>query len=203
MKLIVVKIKLITLIVLACLLFYNCASKKEKISLIAKTIDIDYSNECDTTSLIYTTLKFDTTFFKYYKEAESKFKKNEFPSNNPYITWIDNKQKWILSDEDINFMLKNKSKLVFIKKNEIKSNKIIVLTDFPVFKNSVEKNNDFTKQIINCNYLVQFSLPIFNKENSKAVLMCKSIYSGYYTYFIFVKEKKEWIFVGNSNNYTM
>ena len=203
MKIIVLKNKFILTLFLVCLLFNSCASKKEKFDLIAKTIDIDYSSECDTTKLIYTSLKFDNTFFKFYKEAENKFKKNDLPFHHPYITWTNDEKKWLLNENDINFMLENKSKIIALKKNNIKSKKVIVLTYLPDFKNSLEKNKDLTKQILNCNYLFQFSLPVFNREHNKAIVMCKSISNEYYTYFIFIKDKKEWIFIGNSNNYTM
>lgn len=202
MKKIVFYIKLI-FISLVIFTLWKCATKNERFHLIAKSIDFNSDKDCDTTTLINTTLKFNNDFFKYYHQAELKYINNDFPFHHPYITWTDNNKKWVLSQEDVNSMITYENKIIHLKKNHLKSNKVIILTSFPKFINEIEKNKDFTKQIINCNYLLQFSLPVFNKKRDKAVLMSKLISNGYCNYYIFVKEKKGWVLVGVSNNYSM
>lgn len=202
MKHFVFYIKII-FIILVSFTLCKCATKNEKFYLIEKSIDFNSDKGCDTTTLINKTIKFNYDFFKNYHKAELKFINNDFPSHHPYIRWIDNDKKWVLSKEDVNFMTTYENKIVHLKKSNLKTNKVIVLTSSPKFINEIEKNKDFTKQIINCNYLLQFSLPVFNKKRDKAVLMSKLISNGYCNYYIFIKEKKEWILVGISNNYSM
>ena len=108
----------------------------------------------------------------------------------------------MFSEDDINYMLKYKNESFKLDKNALKTNKVITLVDFHLYKDEIEKNKDVTKQIINCNYLYQFSAPIFNKNKDKAVIMKKFFSINKKVFYIFIRNKSEWILIGRSNNYS-
>ncbi|WP_395045280.1 hypothetical protein [Flavobacterium sp.] len=196
------KIKLFTLIIVLCVCFCNCVLKKNQYKIIDKVLDSDSSIECDSTNVILETSKFDSDFFKNYENYKLKVINTNFHDHHPFITWLDKKNKWLLSKDDINYMLKNKNGILKLDKNVLKTTKVINLVNLPLYRDDIEKNKDVTKQIINCNYLYQFSKPIFNKNKNKAVIMKTYFSQNYKNFYIFIKEKEDWIMVGRSNNYS-
>ncbi len=196
------KIKLFTLIIVLCVCFCNCVLKKNPYKIIDKVLDSDSSIDCDSTSVILETSKFDKNFFKYYENFRLRVINNNHPSYHPFITWLDKKNEWLFSEDDINYMLKYKNESFKLDKNALKTNKVITLVDFHLYKDEIEKNKDVTKQIINCNYLYQFSAPIFNKNKDKAVIMKKFFSINKKVFYIFIRNKSEWILIGRSNNYS-
>ena len=62
------KIKLFTLIIVLCVCFCNCVLKKNPYKIIDKVLDSDSSIECDSTTVILETSKFDSDFFKNYEK---------------------------------------------------------------------------------------------------------------------------------------
>lgn len=193
---------LILLILIISLNITSCNVRKSVYKVISKGLVNNASIECDSTDLIMITTKFDYDFFSHYKLDEHRKNNDNLYNHHPYLTWLDNNQKWILDDFDIKSMMNTTSKIVLLNQKKIVSNQIINLVDFPLYINEIEKNKDVTKSIINCNYLYQISLPIFNKKNNKAVVMIKSINFNITTYYILFKKNNEWYVAGQTNNYT-
>ena len=167
LKFIVMKLRF--LLIVLYFLIISCSSKRECYAIIGKTLDNDYSKDCDSTIITKNTTIFNKDFFKYYKNSKLKKMNNDFPSYHPYITWI-NEKKWILDDDDIKFMLGEKSKKINLNLNKLKSKKVILSSNLSVYNNIVEKNKNYTQQIINCNFFYELSTPIFNKKKIKQLL---------------------------------
>lgn len=199
------KIKL--LFGIGTLYFYcvSCCVNKESYAVINTMIDKNIGlKDCDTVSVVNTTLSFEKAFFERYNTAKLKESSTDFPFHHPYITWSNPNVRWVLDEKDVVQMKMDKPAIGLLEKHKIRVKSTIHWIELPVYKDKVQQHKDLTNQIVNCNFKEHYSAPLFNRKKDKAVIMARLVSDPNQVnyFYILKKENSNWIIVGHSNYYT-
>lgn len=184
------------------LLLFACSTNKEAYKIINLNIEEQKTQECDSIDIVLLSSKFDSLFFNYYqKERIDALKGQGYGS---LFDWNDKNKKWIIDENDINYYKENlkKQKQVIFELNKFKNNSMFVsLVDFPIYNiyDNFQKNKEYSKRISNSHYIYTYSLPIFNKSKTNAVLTLVDAISGIRINYIYIKEKNEWKLSGKTS----
>lgn len=160
--------------------------------------------DCDSLSVVNTTLSFEKAFFEQYNAAKLKESRMDFPDHHPYITWINPNERWVLDQNDVVQMKMANPTVGFLEKHKIRVKSTIDWIELPVYKDKVQQHKDLTNQIVNCNFKEHYSAPLFNGNKDKAVIMVRLVSEPNQVNYFYILKKvnSNWEIVGHSNYYT-
>ncbi|WP_353088387.1 hypothetical protein [Flavobacterium sp.] len=199
------KIKL--LFGIGTLYFYcvSCCVNKESYAVINTMIDKNIGlKDCDSLSVVNTTISFEMVFFESYNVAKLKENSIGFLNHHPYITWANPNDRWVLDEKDVAQMKMEKPVIGNLDKRKIRVKSIIDWIELPVYKDKVQQFKDLTNQAVNCNFKEHYSAPLFNRKKDKAVIMVRLVSDPNQVIYFYIlkKEKSNWVIVGHSNYYS-
>ena len=152
--------------------------------------------ECDTIDILKKTGLINNSFFKAYVKEKVEKERGVFSTAHIFV-WINQNERWILTDDDLKYIQNTNVQPIALKKERINENKIkYVLVNKPVFENDKIKNTQITKRILNCRYICEFSTPVFNKNKTIAIIKRNEILVNENYYLIYKFYNSEWKLVG-------
>lgn len=200
-----VQIKMKKTLFLLISLFLLTASKAQNKEYEILNISLiqNYSKgKCDTIDVVKKTTVIKDYFFKSYIK-EKKEKENGIFSTAHMFTWINNNEKWILTENDLKYMQNIQSKSMNLKRKKINIGiSICNLVNRPflgnksMFENNSEEFKKITKRILNCRPLYEFSTPIFNEDKTIAIILRNQILVDDFSYLIYKLKANQWKLVG-------
>lgn len=192
-------------ILFLCLLIYSCSSHKNDYDAVVTTINeikSPFSSyEKDTIELIDYSYKLYGGILKGYKTQKEIVVNNKLkPSTNFYV-WIDKKYAWILTDKEIDYMIKTlkNQKKEFWDINKFKnSKKNIQLVDNIKFDDQLTEDIERQKRIKSDKFVYFFSKPVFNKKKDIFIIQYEILLlPNTRMTLIYKKENGLWVQIGS------
>lgn len=177
----------------------GCSSQKLDYKLMDVVFN-DVQQNGDTIDIVNYSKRINPDFFDTYKNHKQIFfSKGIFPSEGKF-RWIDNSNSWILTEEDVCFLIESLKKQRERKweTHKFKSNKTINLFKSPIVNESHDViDNERIRRVKLKRHLYLFSLPIFNESEDIGIV----VYSPYYfvgadAVLIYKKINSKWTQVG-------
>ena len=151
----------------------------------------------DTIELVDYSFKINEVLLKgYLRQKEIKLNQKVKPSSN-FFEWVDKKYAWILTDSDINYMIKSlrkQKKIFWNKKKLMNSKKYIQIVDYPIFSDNIIEDLERQKRIKSEKFIYFFSKPIFNQKKDIFIIQYDILLLPYSKMtLIYKKENGVWI----------
>lgn len=140
-------------------------------------------------------LVYDKLLDGYKNQREIAFS-NGIQSSGGSFEWVDKKNEWILSDKEIDFMIKqlSKQKKGFWDKREFKKNKkVINLVDFDKFYKPFAMSKEIKERMEKEKFVYFFSKPLFNRSKNVFIIQYETLFLfNSRTTLVYKKEKGIW-----------
>ncbi len=182
----------------------SCAAQNDYSAIISVIDEIKTPFQLkpiDTIEIIDYSFKIQEALFNGYKIRKDIALNNKIPSSGNDLEWIDKEHSWILTDDDIEYMvnsLKTQKKQLWETQNFNESKKIIKVIDFPFFDAPNSKGEEMKKRLKTDKFVYFFSTPIFNKKEDIFIIEYEIIlFPHSTTTLIFKKENGSWKKVGS------
>ena len=181
----------------------SCAAQNEYSAIISAINEIKTPfqlKSIDTIEIVDYSFKISEALFNGYKVQKEIALNNKIPSSGSNWEWIDGEHAWILTDDDIEYMvnsLKTQKKQLWEIQNFNDSKKIIKVIDFPFFEKSNSQGEEMKKRLKTDKFVYFFSIPLFNKIEDIFIIQYEIILFPFSTTtLIFKKENGSWKKVG-------
>ena len=190
--------KLFFILLLHLFLFSSCKSYQKEYEVLNVALNQNYSKvrECDTIDVLKKTSVLDNSFFKYYVKEKAEKERGFFTTAHIFV-WINQNERWILTDDDLKYFQNSKVQSIAIKKERINEDKIkFKLVNKHIFESDKVKSRNITKRVLNCRYICEFGTPIFNKNKTIAIINRNEVLVNESNYLIYKFFNNEWKLVG-------